>query len=390
MSNSCGLCGRTLLEEVYTPERSARGIKVHLCRFCGLVQSLPRIDHVPRRGPAVSSGADWGNIRYGKGFRTKAAIEAIGRHCDVNAPLAVLDVGSNRGSFVHAFLAAAPESSIVAVEPDERVAHSCAGSSRIELIQSRIESTALETGRFDIVHSCHTIEHLAAPASVLADHWRTLKENGILIVDAPNIAFLGSDDVVEEWFIDKHLFHFSAGTLARMIEMAGFEIIERPDPADIDNILIVARKSDHSTPKHDQDREEVVRAEDLIATYIANRARNIMALTAVATEIAAMKPRGVAVWGAGRIFDSLVVHGKLDARCLSLLIDKHLKPLVPERHGCVVQPPEALRNADAGVVIVMSRSFAPEIADEARRLAPSAQIVLYSDLLAQARSKMAA
>ena len=79
MSNSCGLCNETSLDEVYTPERSTRGIKVYLCRHCGLVQSLPRIDHAPRRGAAVSSGADWGNVRYGKGFRTKAALDAITR-----------------------------------------------------------------------------------------------------------------------------------------------------------------------------------------------------------------------------------------------------------------------------------------------------------------------
>jgi len=390
MSNSCGLCGQAALDEVYVPERSTRGITVHLCRRCGLVQSLPRIDRAPRRGAAVSSGADWGNVRYGKGFRTKAALDAIRRHADLTAPLSVLDVGSNRGSFANAFLDAAPASRLVAVEPDERVAHACAGSSRIELIQSRIEAAPLETGRFDIVHSCHTIEHLADPARVLADHWRTLKQGGLLVIDAPNISFLGSDDVVEEWFIDKHLFHFSARTLTRMIQMAGFEIVEGTDVSDRDNLLIVARKSSAPARAFDHGLREAAYAEELIATYVATRARNLMALTAVATDIAAMKQRRVAMWGAGRIFDSLVVHGNFDARSLTLLIDKHLKQHVPERHGCEVHAPEALEGADAGVVVVMSRSFAPEITEEARRLAPSAEIVLYSDLLAQARTRMAA
>jgi SAM-dependent methyltransferase len=390
MSNSCGLCSDPTLDEVYSPERSTRGIKVYLCRHCGLVQSLPRIDHAPRRAAAVSSGADWGNVRYGKGFRTKAALDALARHADLTSPLSLLDVGSNRGSFVRAFLEAAPRAQLVAVEPDERVVNSCAGLARTELIHARIEATALESRRFDIVHSCHTIEHLADPARVLADHFRTLKEGGLLVIDAPSIAFLGSNDVVEEWFIDKHLFHFSPRTLARMIEMTGFEILEGPDRSDRENLLIVARKVSAPPPIFGHDHREAGRAEDLIATYIATRARNLMALTAVAADIAAMKERRVAMWGAGRIFDSLVVHGNFDARALTLLIDKHLKPLVPERHGCEVQAPEALENSGTGVVIVMSRAFAPEIADEARRLAPSAEILLYSDLLAQARTRMAA
>ena len=390
MSNSCGLCNEPSLDEVYSPERSTRGIKIHLCRHCGLVQSLPRIDRAPRRAAAVSSGADWGNVRYGKGFRTKAALDAIGRHTDLSREISVLDVGSNRGSFARACLNAAPKAHLVAVEPDERVVNSCAGFERTELVHARIESTALETDRFDIVHSCHTIEHLADPARVLADHWRTLKRDGLLVVDAPSAEFLGSDDVVEEWFIDKHLFHFSPRTLTRMIEMAGFEIVEGPDRADRENLLIVARKVATPPPIFGHDHGEAAHAEDLITTYVATRARNLMALTAVAAEIAAMKSRRVAMWGAGRIFDSLVVHGNFDARGLALLIDKHLKALVPERHGCEVQAPEALETADAGVVIVMSRSFAPEIVNEARRLAPSAEILLYSDLLAQARTRMAA
>jgi hypothetical protein len=175
-----------------------------------------------------------------------------------------------------------------------------------------------------------------------------------------------------------------------MIEMAGFEIVEGPDASDRDNLLIVARKSSAPLESFVFDSREAERAQGLIATYVATRARNLMALTAVAADIASMKQRRVAMWGAGRIFDSLVVHGNFDARALTLLIDKHLKPHVPERYGCEVHAPEALEKADAGVVIVMSRSFAPEIADEARRLAPSAEILLYSDLLAQARTRMAA
>ncbi len=108
MGNLCELCRRDALEQVYTPERSTRGITVHLCRNCGLVQSLPRHDRAARAPAAVSSGADWGNVRYGKGFRTKAALEALERNVNLSDAHSVLDVGSNRGSFARAFLEAAP------------------------------------------------------------------------------------------------------------------------------------------------------------------------------------------------------------------------------------------------------------------------------------------
>ena len=97
----CANCAVTMrFGAIYTPERSTRGISVHLCDHCGLLQSLPRIDRAERAPASVSSGADWGNVRYGKGFRTQIALDALARHADLNDEIALLDVGSNRGSFV--------------------------------------------------------------------------------------------------------------------------------------------------------------------------------------------------------------------------------------------------------------------------------------------------
>jgi hypothetical protein len=105
----------------------------------------------------------------------------------------------------------------------------------------------------------------------------------------------------------------------------------------------------------------------------------------VASELSSLAPKGVAIWGAGRLFDSLVVHGRFDARALRLLIDKHLNAYVGERHGCTLASPEALVDAKPGVVVVMSRGFAGEIEAEARKLAPLAEILTYTDLIARAR-----
>ena len=385
MSNHCDLCHHELGAGVYEAERSTRGLKVHICAHCGLVQSTPRIDRAARAPAAVSGGADWGNVRYGKGFRTSAALSALKRYAVLNEEISLLDVGSNRGSFARAFLEAAPEAHVVAVEPDERVADSARDLPRTELIVSRIENAALESDRFDIVHSCHTIEHLAEPMRVLADHWRVLKPNGLLVLDAPNIAIIESDDIIEEWFIDKHLYHFSVRTLMRMVTAAGFDIVSAPDPKDRENLLIVARKSKIGHVAAEADAREVAEAERLMAEYISGRARNLAALTAMAAEIARLAPKRVAMWGAGRLFDTLVTHGQFAPEILSLLIDKHLKQHVGTRYGCALAEPEALRETDPGVVVVMSRGFADEIAAEARALAPRAEIILYSDLLNRAR-----
>jgi len=390
MSDVCDLCRSSALEAVYEPRGSARGLKVHLCRHCGLLQSLPRADRAPRRAAAVSSGADWGNVRYGKGFRTQACLSLLRKRAQLNQPLHVLDVGSNRGSFARAFLAAAPAAQLVCVEPDERVADSCRALQRAELVASRIEATDFADECFDIVHSCHTIEHLKSPLAVLADHWRALKPGGLLLVDAPNVALVAADDIVEEWFIDKHLYHFSAATLARLLDASGFEIIDGPDPADRENLLFAARKRSFGAGLLKRDEREVESVLGLIDRYTAKRARNLEALAQVAREIASLSSKRIALWGAGRLFDALVLHGGFDPKALALLIDTHLKAHVAERHGMALSGPEALSSADPGVIVVMSRAFASEIASIARQRAPRAEIVFYGDLISRARTKLAA
>jgi SAM-dependent methyltransferase len=387
----CDFCSRNSLKFTYQPEGSTRGLKVYLCGHCGLVQSAPRIDRTEKRHDAtVSGGADWGNVRYGKGFRTQAAMDALARHCHFDDAMTMLDVGSNRGRFTAAFLEAAPNAQVTAVEPDERYADSCADLARTKLMLSRIEAAALADASFDIIHSCHTIEHLAHPFASLKDHARVLKPGGLLVLDAPNIALIGGDDILEEWFIDKHLYHFSETTLDRMIEAAGFTVIERPDPKDRINLLFVARKNGGPVTDIIADPAEVMNAVRLLASYVATRAANCAALSSAAHELESLKPQRVALWGAGRLFDSLVRTGGFDPADLALLIDAHLIAHMDSRHGVRLSPPHALSGAMVDVVVVMSRGFSDEIVAEARRLAPKARIILYADLLARARLAKAA
>jgi SAM-dependent methyltransferase len=378
MQDFCELCGRDGLTLAYAPEHSRRGISVHVCCFCGLVQSLPRIDHEPRATPRD-------NVRFGKGFRYTVALEALKRHIPSDH-FRLIDVGSNRATFVAALAHAFPAAEVVAVEPDAHVAGSAAD--KAELHVARIESLKLEAGAFDVVHSCHTIEHLAHPARVLKDHARILKTGGLLILDAPNIAVTGSEDIIEEWFVDQHLYHFSARTLTRMVEAAGFEIVETPDPGDLENIFLVAQKTGkpHAV---EPDPAEVDRAVELVSTYAATRAHNVEALATLVEDLAGLTPRGVAVWGAGRLFDTLV-QGGFDPKTLAALIDTHLKAHVGERHGVALLDPAALTAINPGVVVVMTRANRAAITAEAKTLAPGAEIIAFTDLLSRARLKRAA
>lgn len=389
MTDTCDTCHSPALEAVYEPEGGGRGLKVYVCNACGLLQSLPRIDKAPRRAAAVSSGADWGNVRYGKGFRTQVCLDALSKHADLAGAVRVLDVGSNRGSFVRALLAQAPKAQIVAVEPDERVVDSCKGLERVETIHARIENTNLPANSFDIVHSCHTIEHLGNALSVLQDHHRVLKPGGLMVMDAPNVDLIGGADILEEWFIDKHLYHYSPATLAAVIKAARFEIVQAPDPKDRENVLILARKRDSASPAK-PDAAEARHARELVAGYRQSRDLNRKALRDVAAELTKLSSKKVLLWGAGRLFDSLVRDGGFDPKTLAALVDTHLIKHMKERHGVLLQGEEALEKVCPGVIVIMSRAFAGEISAIARPRAPQAEILVYADLLSRARQRLAA
>jgi len=167
-------------------------------------------------------------------------------------------------------------------------------------------------------------------------------------------------------------------------------VVDGPDPSDRENLLFAARKRPVAARPIARAPREADHGLELINHYVANRARNLAALTKVAADLASFSHKRVVLWGAGRLFDALVLHGGFDPKSLALLIDTHLKLHVDERHGMKLSGPEDLAAANAGLIVVMSRAFASEISKIARAQAPNAEILLYSDLLSRARGRLAA
>lgn len=114
-------------------------------------------------------------------------ISAVARHADLRADLSILDAGTSE-DFAQAILERAPNAHLVVLEktaPRKEIA-------RAQHIASSIETCAFETERFDVIVSRH------ASPDILADHWRTLKTNGLLILEAPHMAADVEFDVIEQ------------------------------------------------------------------------------------------------------------------------------------------------------------------------------------------------
>ncbi len=220
-----------------------------------------------------------------------------------------------------------------------------------KLILARIEDAPLEPEPFR--HRPFLPHDRASRRSLrgLPDHARVLKPGGLLVLDAPNIALIGGDDILEEWFIDKHLYHFSARTLMRMIDAAGFRDHRRTRSSRIAiNLLLVARKADtaYRTVAGRSPRSGATPSG--LCRTMPPRARAI-------SPPSPSSPRKSPAWrpSASRCgaraacsirWSSTAVSTPTD---LSLLIDTHLTAHVNERHGCRLTGPEALAEADPDV-----------------------------------------
>lgn len=379
----CDFCCGDLIVRYVIPG-SVRGMQAAVCAQCGLAQSLQTRPKPAVREVKASSESDWGNIRHGKGLRMEQTKPLLERFIPWDAAQSVLDIGANRGAFVLWARARNPHARITAVEPDNEVVEEYRNAAGIETIVGRIEDVRLEPASFDVVYCAHTLEHVRSATETIEIARRCLRNGGYLFLEVPNIEAIGGVDVVEEFFIDKHTFHFNRSLLLDILRAAGFEISFGEGESDLSNITVVGRKTGVPSAPRWSDPELPRKNAGLISCYRENLHRNRGRLMAVAGKLSALTERQeVVCWGGGRILDALVKFGGLDPTRFRYIIDKFLFPHLRAVHGVALHGPERLRMHTPDVVVVLARSSAPEI-ERAARSFGIRHVVRFKDLLAAA------
>lgn len=359
---SCGLCRNEDLDKVYQPQGSRRGIGVYLCRRCGLVQSLPRAGG---DGLADNTGeAGFGNLRTGKIMRAGPNMALIKKWLKMRQPAAVLDVGASRGAWLETAQAYWHAPKFIGLEPDRRLPLPPGYTLNDNWFYGKLEDFEINQF-FDFIYCSHTLEHVAEPGLFLGKLRELVTPTGLLFLEVPNLEFITEPTVLEEWFIDKHLYHFTPRTLRQALGLSGWEISR--ERMDLNYITLLVRPGEWGELQPETEGRYIKK---MIQTYIATRQMNQAVLEMAAQTFNRLaEEHRLAVWGVGRIYRMLVKAGFNGDK--AVLVDKYASDCLR---------PEQAAELDITHVLICSREYAADMERDINRLIPEAVTIRWNDL----------
>lgn len=151
--------------------------------------------------------------------REGAVIPFVGSGC-------LLDVGCADGRAMEALRELGWH--VTGVEIDPHAASMARDRLGCEILVGDYEEVPIEDARFDVVRFCHSLEHLRSPKRALQKAHRILGSTGLVWIEIPNAASLERRLFGAHWFgwsLPRHLYHFTPGTLGRLLAQTGFRPI---------------------------------------------------------------------------------------------------------------------------------------------------------------------
>lgn len=88
---------------------------------------------------------------------------------------------------------------------------------------------------FEKIICHHTIEHLLQPYIALTEMYRTLKKNGILVLDLPNSKLVSTEHPT-------HFYSWTTSSLSHLLKYVGFKIESIVEATDSINMRLAVKK----------------------------------------------------------------------------------------------------------------------------------------------------
>ncbi len=137
----------------------------------------------------------------------------------------LLDIGAGTGAFVHAMKQKGWK--VTGLEPDASTRDKAFENYKIHL-QSTASIHELPQNEFEVISMWHVLEHVHALKPYLSQCFKSLKQNGRLIIAVPNYTSFDAKYYKKYWAaydLPRHLYHFSPKSMATLLNELGFEIV---------------------------------------------------------------------------------------------------------------------------------------------------------------------
>lgn len=286
----------------------------------------------------------------------------------------ILDIGAAEGFFLKRLAAECETPPVLeGIEPGSVYAEAARQLLPDAVIhEDLLEATNLPVAAYDLVTIRHVLEHLLEPVDALKIVLPSLKTNGILHIEVPDVTEI--PPTISPFIHHEHMNSFTPSTLKLAIERAGFEILLHESAQDnpIGSGFSYPIQRILATPAPQQDSAiaapvDLVDSEAVYQGY-TDRQRAFLAGKIEHThrrlvELASKKNR-LAIFGAGPHTFDLFRTLKLDPQIFSVALDNNPHKLGKRIRGIeIVQPTaDVLRSLDA--VLISSAEFEKAMATQ--------------------------
>lgn len=228
----------------------SKGGQLYICCACGCVQKAideawqSEVEQIYAAYSVYdqSGGAEQAVFEQTSGLassRSARLLTQLQAHIPLPERGRLLDIGCGNGSFLRTFST---------LQPGWTLAGADLGDKYRSLIERIDGVEALYTcdleeipGTFNLIAMIHSLEHIPDPKKFLARLWNKLEVGGLYLVQLPDCSQNPFDLVLAD-----HCTHFTKGTLAALLQSAGYEVISAANDWVPKELTVVARKSEVS------------------------------------------------------------------------------------------------------------------------------------------------
>lgn len=160
----------------------------------------------------------------------------------------ILDIGSGTGDFLNTMKHAKWET--IGIEPSEDARKFSVENYGLD-IREEVELSKLESGSFEIISMWHVLEHMPKLNERVAELYRLIKPNGIIIIAVPNCNSLDAKIYQDKWAaydVPRHLSHFTPKDIETLFEKHNMKVF-RILPMIFDSFYVSMLSEKHRSGK---------------------------------------------------------------------------------------------------------------------------------------------